>query len=130
MAPPPRYLITRKLIKRFFDGYLPTTPIQAEEEMAKMYDCWKRHGIESKNCREFEELFDQMKDRVQEYRKKLDALRLKQTVKSQLGKPLYHYDVKGRYRQELYHRNPMSAPANAAMKTVISPEFGIYMMFR
>ena len=32
--------------------------------------------------------------------------------------------------KELYQRNPISAPTKAAIKTVISPEFGMYMMFR
>ena len=31
---------------------------------------------------------------------------------------------------ELYQRNPINAPTNAAINTVISPEFGIYMMFK
>ena len=27
MGPPPKYLISRKLIKRFYDNYLPKAPI-------------------------------------------------------------------------------------------------------
>ncbi len=31
MAPPPKYVITRKLVKRFFDKYLPRKPIMTTD---------------------------------------------------------------------------------------------------
>ncbi len=47
MAPPPKYLVTRKLIRRWFENYLPKKPILATDEGARLFDCWKKNGLDS-----------------------------------------------------------------------------------
>ncbi|MNR51257.1 hypothetical protein D3C85_1709060 [compost metagenome] len=38
--------------------------------------------------------------------------------------------IKTEAGKELYHRNPIKAPVKAEIKTVISPELGMYIILR
>ena len=99
MAPPPKYLITRKLVKRFFDNYLPKEPLYAYEESQKMFECWMTHGFESQKCKEYELLYDNVYDETKAYRRKLNSMNFKSTVLQTLRKPEYRNQQKGRYKE-------------------------------
>lgn len=105
MAPPPRYLITRKLVKRFFDSYLPKETSHSQAEANKLLECWEKFGVASSKCKEFEMLYDNVIEENIQYQKKVKAMGFKTAVLSTLKKPVYDYHVKGRYRKPL-HFNP------------------------
>mmetsp|Transcript_17756 Transcript_17756/g.15550 ORF Transcript_17756/g.15550 Transcript_17756/m.15550 type:complete len:114 (+) Transcript_17756:88-429(+) len=98
MAPPPKHVITRKLVKKFFNNYLPKEPIYAREEKEKLFDCYKRHGLGSHLCKEYEMLYDFIEERSAQYRARLNSMQFKQTVMQNLRKPKYKHELKGRYK--------------------------------
>ena len=98
MAPPPKYVITRNLIKRFFDKYLPREPLQSAAESNKLFECWEKFGIDNLKCKEFEKLYDKIYQQTTDYRSRVLGLRLKEEVMSTLTKPLYKNLVKGRHK--------------------------------
>ena len=102
MAPPPRYLITRRLVKRFFNSYLPRQPLNQVDEEARLFECWEVHGIDNPKCKELVVLFDQQMEKSMNYRKRVMNLRLEEQVMATLKKPRYNSLLKGRFKS----RNP------------------------
>lgn len=99
MAPPPKYLITRRLIKQFFKGYLPKRPMTAgSTDYSDLVECWGKHGVDSPKCYDVLQLLDEAETRTKEYTKKLKDLKYEQTVTSKLKKPVYKSMVKGKHR--------------------------------
>jgi len=98
MAPPPKYLITRKLVKRFFTNYLPKEPLYSREDSQKLFDCWNLHGFESAKCKEFELLYDHVMKENRKYRQKLKGMNFKSTILQALNRPVYEKEKKGRSR--------------------------------
>ena len=58
MAPPPKYLITRKLVRNFFKKYLPVQPPEAIDAKTQLLNCWKKYGEDDPRCKEFEILLE------------------------------------------------------------------------
>eukprot|EP01017_Pseudomicrothorax_dubius_P034211 TRINITY_DN4662_c0_g1_i4.p1 TRINITY_DN4662_c0_g1~~TRINITY_DN4662_c0_g1_i4.p1 ORF type:complete len:129 (+),score=44.81 TRINITY_DN4662_c0_g1_i4:59-445(+) len=119
MAPPPKRIIVRKLIKKFFENYLPRAPIGAQEEMSKLFDCWQRHGLDDAECKEAEIIFDHMIDTNYKYQNRLNSLGLKQAVTSKLATPLYKHDLKGRFRTD-----PLRERRRIPLAMGVDPLFG------
>jgi hypothetical protein len=40
MAPPPKYLVTRKLVRHFLKKYIPTTPEGVKVDSNSLFECW------------------------------------------------------------------------------------------
>lgn len=99
MAPPPKYLITRKLVKRFFTNYLPKEPLYSYDDSQKLFECWDVHGYESPKCREFELLYDHVQEENYFYRQRLKNMNFKSAILSSFKKPTYSFQKKGRYRK-------------------------------
>ncbi len=99
MSPPPRYLITRKLVGKFFQNYLPKEPIYAQDEKAKLVDCWFTNGYDHPKCRELEAKYDWSVEDARKYRERLESLNFRQTVMSTLTTPKFKHDIKGRERK-------------------------------
>ncbi len=106
MAPPPKQVITRKLVKRFFQNYLPKEPIYAQEEKHKLTECWGKYGIDSAKCKEYEILYDHILEQTEKYRNKLEAMGFKQTVMKTLSRPVYKHEEKGRFRKTAIFKPP------------------------
>lgn len=98
MAPPPKYVISRKLVKRFFDKYLPRKPMDVQNESGKLMKCWQQFGIDDPRCKEYEVLYDHMYTQTKDYRKKIEGLRIKEDVMGALLRPKYSNELKGRWR--------------------------------
>ena len=58
MAPPPKYLIERKLIRKFMKDYLPKHPLLPANYFSAVFDCWRRFGAGSARCKEEELQYD------------------------------------------------------------------------
>jgi hypothetical protein len=58
MAPPPKYLIERKLIRKFMKEYLPKHPLLPPNYFSGVFDCWRRFGASSPRCKEEELQYD------------------------------------------------------------------------
>ena len=101
MAPPPKYIITRKLISHFFQNYLPTSPVIISSDATKMFECWEQFGIDSGKCEEFEELFDRAHTKMMNYKERIKSLKLKSLVLSHLKRPVYKSMLKGRFREKI-----------------------------
>ena len=99
MAPPPKHQITRKLVKKFFEHYLPKEPLLAAEESNKLIECWNKHGADSPKCKEFELIYDYVQDQTDKYRQKIAAIKYPSTILSMLQKPQYPSLLKGRYKR-------------------------------
>ena len=106
MAPPPRHVITRKLVKRFFQNYLPSEPSYAQEEKSKLMECWNKFGIDSPKCKDFEVLYDHVLDETKKYRQKLEGMKFKQSVMETLSRPTYKHETKGKYRKPSFFAPP------------------------
>lgn len=50
MAPPPAYLVERKLIRSVAKKVVPKNPLIPKEYFVGMVTCWKIHGIGSSKC--------------------------------------------------------------------------------
>ena len=57
MAPPPKYIIERRLIKNVCKNFAPTRPIINESYFTEIFDCWRTYGVASKRCIEAEQKF-------------------------------------------------------------------------
>lgn len=100
MAPPPKYVITRKLINHFFQSYLPKTPIILSTDENKLFECWENFGIDSPKCEEYEDLFDRAHEKTKNYGKRIESLNLKGYVLSNLKPPVYKGMKKGRFQDK------------------------------
>ena len=58
MAPPPKWLIQRKLIRAMVKKVVPQRPLIPQEYFTKLTDCWKRHGIGSAKCADEEMMYN------------------------------------------------------------------------
>ena len=105
MAPPPKYLITRKLVKRFFDNYLPKEPLHSFSDGQKLFECWQIHGLDSAKCKEQELLFDHAMEESENYRRKINSMNFKSAILGTLKKPVYQKETKGRYRFDSNMKN-------------------------
>ena len=56
MAPPPKYMITRRLISRYFKNNLPSRPLGIKSYEGELLNCWKNNGLEDARCKEIEAL--------------------------------------------------------------------------
>ena len=104
MAPPPKYVITRKLIGHFFKTYLPNSPIIISNDSTKLFDCWKEFGLENPKCDEFEELYDLAHNKIKNYSSRVEALKLKSAVLSHLKRPEYKNEKKGRFKEAIFDK--------------------------
>jgi hypothetical protein len=101
MAPPPKYLITRKLVGKFFQNYLPREPFYAQDEKSKLFECWQINGIDSSKCKELEARYDFMIEQSKQYRQKLDKMGFRQSVMETLTKPKFKHELKGRHAKNV-----------------------------
>lgn len=104
MAPPPKYIITRKLVKHFFQKHLPKTPILQSNEAAKLMECWRVNGIDSPKCEEFVELYHRVSEKTRNYKTRVKSLNLEGEVLSHLSRPLYKNMKKGRFNETPYFK--------------------------
>lgn len=58
MAPPPKYLVERKLIRSIVKKVVPQRPLIPPEYFSKLTDCWKKHGIGSSKCSDEEMMYN------------------------------------------------------------------------
>ena len=58
MAPPPKYLIERKLIRSISKKMVPKTPLMPEEYKNSLLECWRLNGVGSNKCVEEEQMFE------------------------------------------------------------------------
>jgi hypothetical protein len=107
MAPPPKYLITRRLVKRFFDRFLPRAPTQENAKMQQMWKLYEKYGPSAPVCKAYESIYDQEYSDRASFNRRVDSLKLKQSVTSKLTKPLFKIQVKGRFKKD-FNRPPPS----------------------
>ena len=58
VAPPPRYMIQRKLIRAIVKKVVPNEPLIPTEYFTRLTDCWKRHGVGSSKCGDEEMMYN------------------------------------------------------------------------
>jgi hypothetical protein len=71
-----------------------------------LLECWSKHGIDNPQCKVYEDALDNAQNAIQNYQKKLKALKLKDSVMESLPKPTYKYHLKGRNEKMYYRPNP------------------------
>ena len=105
MGPPPKYVITRKLVRHFFKKSLPKTPIIVSNEASQLFDCWKAFGIDSPKCEEFEDAFNYASDKMKNYGERIKSMNFTGAVLSKLPKPDYKDLKKGRFQEKPFYKN-------------------------
>ena len=98
MAPPPKYMITRKLINRYINSILPKRGDPTKQLETELFTCWSTFGIESDKCRNIEMKLDATS---MEYMKSLKKDRSSNVIKeinATLNKPVYSFQKKGAHR--------------------------------
>lgn len=98
MAPPPKYLIARKLVDSYIKSFIPRKADTSASSQVELFNCWKQHGIDSEKCRPFS---DKMISSYQEYidfTSSVRKLKLSTVVKQELNTPVYPFFKKGQYR--------------------------------
>jgi hypothetical protein len=62
MGPPPKYLVHRKLMKKFMNTeVVPNKPLIPPFYFTKIFECWKRFGPGSYKCKDDELMYDFVK---------------------------------------------------------------------
>ena len=75
MAPPPKYVVTRKLVSRFFKNYLPTQNSQAVNETNRLLECWEKLGPGNVKCKQLEMELDKAEEKAGDYIQRLESLK-------------------------------------------------------
>ena len=65
MAPPPRYVIARKLTRRWFKNYVPKIDVDTfGGEFQQIMDCYIRYGNNNNICAELEAQLEERIDNM------------------------------------------------------------------
>lgn len=98
MAPPPKYLITRKLITRYINSIIPKRPDPRKPLEADLFACWNAFGIESDKCRHIEIKLDTAAiEYLRSTKSDVTTSTIKE-IKATLNKPVYPFHKKGAHR--------------------------------
>lgn len=98
MAPPPKYVISRKLIKRYFKRFLPTAQDPPKTFIDELRQCWDKHGQGSEKCFDIVDKLDSAYIKAIKTRNNYKKLDIQAQVMTSLRKPIYPFQRKGRYR--------------------------------
>lgn len=98
MAPPPKHVITRKLIKRYFKRFLPKAIDGTRTQVQELKDCYSKHGVGSEKCNDIVEKLNAAYTRTHKARSQYRKLDIESQVMSALKRPVYPFHRKGRYR--------------------------------
>jgi hypothetical protein len=98
MAPPPKYMITRRLIGRYMKSFVPVQADQSRMFEVELFNCWKTFGIDSDKCNHIMKKVENYAGVNVSQAARENAQRLATEIKSELNKPLYSFHKKGRYR--------------------------------
>ena len=98
MAPPPKHVITRRLVKRYFKRFMPMVADNSQQFLGQVMDCFKKHGLDSEKCADLVEQASKAKRRAFHARNQLRKLNVRSEVMQTLRKPIYPSQRKGRYR--------------------------------
>lgn len=98
MAPPPKHLITRKLIKRYFKRFLPKATDTTKRYITELRECYGKHGPGSEKCNPIVEKLEAAYVKTTKSRSQFKKLDIESQVMSSLRKPIYPFQKKGRYR--------------------------------
>ena len=71
MAPPPKYIITRKLIKRYARGLVPRKGDQNSNYLSDLVNCLRMTNYDMNKCADIIETYDNAKMEYKEYKKKV-----------------------------------------------------------
>ena len=105
MGLPPKHLITRRLINKFFKNR-PITKQgnQTTESMNELLNCWKKYGIDAEECLGVLNNFHVLAKNDREFRKFGKELAIKENVMAQLNKPAYKHGWKGKHKDYFSNR--------------------------
>jgi len=98
MAPPPKYVITRKLIKRYFKRFLPKASEPSRAHIDELRECWGQHGVGSEKCFHIVDMLDSAYTKSMRTKNSYKKLDIQAQVMGSLRKPIYPFQRKGRYR--------------------------------
>ena len=98
MAPPPKYLITRRLITRYITTIMPRRADHRKPLESELFACWNAFGIESDKCRHLEIKLDNASDEYLKSSKKQDSVHVIKELKATLNTPVYSFHKKGAHR--------------------------------
>lgn len=98
MAPPPKYVITRKLITRYINSIIPRKADPRKPLEADLFACWNTFGIESDKCRHIEIKLDAASVDYLKGMKQNDTTKVIKEIKATLNKPVYPFSKKGAHR--------------------------------
>lgn len=98
MAPPPKHVITRKLIKRYFKRFLPIAVDTTRGYVDQLKECYALNGAGSEKCNDIVERLNTAYASSSKNRSRFKKLDIESQVMSALRKPIYSSQRKGNYR--------------------------------
>lgn len=98
MAPPPKWLITRRLIDSYVVKYIPTKVDNSKMYEEELFNCWRIHGIESDKCMHIVTKIQDSSSEYREYRQAVNKLKLQTEIKRELNRPVFSFQKKGRFK--------------------------------
>lgn len=105
MAPPPKYILTRRLIKQYFEKNLPDFPSYLKLKELPIMHCWEKYGPGDIKCDQYQEDFDNFFNEINRFRNDLKTNHPMKTVMKQLNRPRYPVDSKGKNRRYPYEKS-------------------------
>ena len=98
MANPPKHLITRTLVKRYFKRFLPTMTDSTKPFIDEIIECYRQHGAFSEKCQPIVDRMDNAYAKSMKTKADYSKLDVQGEVLGTLRKPVYPFQKKGRYR--------------------------------
>jgi hypothetical protein len=98
MAPPPKYLITRRLIDRYMKSFVPARVDLSKVMEIELLQCYKAYGFDSEKCNQLILKLEGQMEAANPKSQSQINLKLSTEIKKELNKPLYPSEKKGRFR--------------------------------
>lgn len=98
MANPPRHVVSRTLIKRYFKRFLPTMGDSTKPFFDEIINCYRTHGLFNEKCQPIIDRLDESQARAMKVKSDYTKLDVQGVVLGSLRKPVYGFQKKGRYR--------------------------------
>jgi NADPH-dependent 7-cyano-7-deazaguanine reductase QueF len=98
MANPPRHVVSRTLVKRYFKRFLPRMADNNKSFFDEIVNCYRTHGLFNEKCQPIIDKVDANQARALKVKNEYTKLDVQGSVLNSLRKPVYSFQKKGRYR--------------------------------
>lgn len=99
MGEKPQHVLTRFLIRKFFEKHRPASGMkQLEASYSSLKSCYEKYGFMSEKCTQEQNEVDFYYETAEKLDKEFNDMHLERYVINELNTPAYHKLQKGRYK--------------------------------